>query len=85
MTLPFLKAILEIERFYISSIRHRFERDIQLVEIELKGGDYNLFWHYRKDEAKEKREIPWMDFFEKDDCKKVLSKKKPGRQTNCRI
>ncbi len=67
ITMPFLRAKLQTDRFHITSIRHNFERDTQIIEIELEGGDYNLFWHIRKDEAMEKREIPFMHFYEKDD------------------
>lgn len=67
ITMPFLKAKLQTDRFYISSIRHHFEKDTQTIEVHLNGGDYNLYWHNRKDEAIEKREIPLMDFYDKDD------------------
>lgn len=67
LTMPFLKAKLQTDRFYISSIRHHFEKDIQKIEVDLKGGDYNLFWHYRLDEALEKREIAPFAIYDKED------------------
>jgi len=67
ITMPFLRAKLQTDRFYVASIRHHFDRDLQKIEVTLKGGDYNLFWHHRKDEAKEKREIAPSDFYRKED------------------
>jgi hypothetical protein len=31
--------------------------------------NYNLFWHFRKDEALLKGELSWRDFYELDDSK----------------
>lgn len=67
LTMPFLKAKLQTDRFYIYAIRHYFERDVQKVEVTLKGGNYNLYWHQRKDEAIEKGEIPRMSLYDKEE------------------
>ena len=67
LTMPFLKAKLQTDTFYITSIRHHFERDLQKIEVQLKGGDYNLFWHLRKDEALAKGEIPPFAIYDKED------------------
>ena len=67
LRMPFLKAKLQTDSFYITSISHYFERDLQKIEVNLKGGHYNLYWHLRKDEAIEKGEIPRMALFDKDD------------------
>jgi len=77
LTMPFLKAKMQTDRFYVSSIRHSFIRETQLIEVELKGGDYNLFWNLRRDEAEEKRELPLMDFYGKEDY--LLKKELLGR------
>lgn len=77
IAVPFLKAKMQTDRFYVSSIRHNFMQEIQLVEVELKGGNYNLFWNLRRDEAEEKREMPLMDFYGKEDYilkKEILGK-----------
>ncbi len=42
ITMPFLKAKMKTERFYVSSIEHYFKRGTQLVEVTLKGGHYNI-------------------------------------------
>ena len=51
--------------FYVKKVHHRFQGGCQIVEIELAEGDYNLFWHFRLDEAIERMEIDWREIFEK--------------------
>lgn len=53
--------ILEID----DNIRHVFESGIQIVEINLEEGEYNLFWKFRLDEALEKEELNWRDRLDK--------------------
>lgn len=53
--------------FYVKKIRHKFQNGYQIVEIELDKGDYNLFWHYRLDEASERMEIHWRELLESSD------------------
>ncbi len=35
--------------------------------MDFKGGDYNLFWHYRLDEALKKGEIAPFAIYDKED------------------
>lgn len=51
--------------FYVKKVQHKFHNGCQLIEIELAEGDYNLFWHFRLDEAVEKKEIHWTEVFDK--------------------
>lgn len=55
--LPFLKAKMGIDFFYVTDIRQTFEGETQFIEINLKGGFYNAYWHYRKHKALETGEI----------------------------
>ncbi|MUV05396.1 hypothetical protein GN157_16910 [Flavobacterium rakeshii] len=55
--LPFAKAKMGTEYFYVDKIVHYLENDIQNTVIWLKGGFYNSYWQIRKDEALLKREL----------------------------
>ncbi|MET6989186.1 hypothetical protein [Sediminicola arcticus] len=57
MRLPFLKAKMGIDFFYVTDVRQTFEGETQFIEINLKGGFYNAYWHYRKHKALETGEI----------------------------
>lgn len=61
--LPFTKASLDVSCFYVENIRHEFEGITQNVYINLKVGDYNSFWHFRKDQALELNEIGFSESF----------------------
>ncbi|APG59006.1 hypothetical protein [Christiangramia salexigens] len=67
VSVPFLKAKFQIYQFYVSSINHRFEQNVQYIEVELKSGDYNMYWHLRKDEGLATGEIPRGALYAKDD------------------
>jgi len=54
--IPFFYAKLESRYFYVKDIRHNFKDGKQIVNIRLEEGHYNLYWHFRKDEAV--REFP---------------------------
>ena len=45
-----------------------------VIYIKLEHGDYNLFWHFRLDEALERHEIHWRDVWEKEsyELKRIL-------------
>lgn len=55
--LPFFRAKMGTDFFYVTDIRQTFEGNTQHIEIILKGGFYNAYWHYRKHKALEIGEI----------------------------
>ncbi len=57
LKLPFLKAKTGTDLFYVQSIHHTFDNDKQLIDVRLKNGFYNSYWHYRLDKAFETGEI----------------------------
>lgn len=61
--IPFVKASLGTELFYVEKISHIFESDIHRIDIWLKEGFFNSYWKIRKDEAILKREIGTMDVY----------------------
>lgn len=48
-------------------IYHDISINEHVVYVRLKGGNYNLWWHIRKDEAKAKNKISWHDLHHLDD------------------
>lgn len=64
---PFFDAIMGRTNYYVDSIRHYFEPNIQITVIRLKSGEFNKYWHIRKDEPKLKGELFWKDFYELKD------------------
>jgi hypothetical protein len=67
MRIPYFRAYLLTDFFYVSDITHEFENGKQVITVHLKEGFYNLFWHFRLDEAEERMEIDFRDRFEKTD------------------
>jgi hypothetical protein len=67
MRIPYFHSYLQTDFFYVSNITHEFENGIQVITIHLKEGFYNLFWHFRLDEAEERMEIDFRDRYEKTD------------------
>lgn len=67
INLSFVHAKLGTDIFYVDDIRHYFETDCHSIHIYLKSGIFNQYWHNRLHEAKEKRELPWKDFYDLDD------------------
>ena len=65
--LPFVKAKVGCDFFYVDDIRHGFNEKKQTIDIFLKCGMFNSFWHHRLHEAKEKRELPFQEFYELSD------------------
>ncbi|WP_271766764.1 hypothetical protein [Aquimarina algiphila] len=61
--LPFLRAKVGTNYFYVKEIRHFFENNIQRVEIYLKPGSYNSYWQYRLDKALELKEIGYGEIY----------------------
>ncbi len=67
MRIPYFYSYLQTNLFHVSDITHEFENGRQVITIHLKQGFYNLFWHFRLDEAEERMEIDFRDRFEKTD------------------
>ena len=67
MRIPYFHSYLQTNIFHVSKIDHEFENGKQVITIHLKQGFYNLFWHFRLDEAEERMEIDFRDRFEKTD------------------
>lgn len=65
--LPFVKAKVGCDFFYVNDIRHNFYDKKQTIDIYLKCGIYNSYWHNRLHEAKEKRELSLNDFYDLSD------------------
>jgi len=65
--IPFLKAQLGTDYFYVDSIRHSFDSNVQRVFISLKSGLYNKYFHYEKYKAYEEGRIDGHDLFYKHD------------------
>ena len=74
VTLPFFSAYLGTVDFFVEEVKHVFEEDMQVVELWLRHGSYNSYWHYRKDKAKEEEELHFMDWLnlEEYELKKKL-------------
>ena len=53
ITIPFLKAKVGTDYFYVEDIRHYFDGQKQTIDIQLKGGYFNSYWYYRKHKAYE--------------------------------
>jgi hypothetical protein len=65
--IPFFKVYLGGENFYVEEIEHVFGDNRHTIEISLKPGGFNLYWHYRKDKAAEEGELSIHDIiFEND-------------------
>lgn len=77
--IPFFKAYTGSDYFYVEKVDHVFQDNLQIVEIQLTKGFYNLYWHLRKDQALEENEVSLKDFFnlnEYDLKKKIIWKKR---------
>lgn len=62
--LSFLRAKVGTNYFYVNEIRHFFENSKQRIEIYLKAGNYNSYWHYRLDKALELREVGYGELYD---------------------
>lgn len=77
ISLPFVKAITNINWFYIEEIKHEFENTTQNIYLTLKVGTYNSYWHFRKDQAIEQKEIGFNEIIDSSETelkRKVYSK-----------
>jgi len=57
ITLPFLRAKVGTDYFFVEDIRHQFEENKQIITLFLIGGIFNSYWYYRKHKAFELGEI----------------------------
>jgi len=57
ITVPFLRAKVGTDSFYVQDIRHQFFGSTHLIDIDLKGGYFNSYYYFRKHEGMEKGEI----------------------------
>lgn len=55
--IPFFKATVGTDCFHVRKIDHYIDETKQSIRITLKAGEYNLFWHLKKDEEYEKGNI----------------------------
>ena len=69
ISLPFVKASMDIDWFYVDGIKHEFTGTTQNIYLTLKVGEFNSYWRFRKDQALELNEIGRNDIYNsKDDC-----------------
>ncbi|MBD0833743.1 hypothetical protein [Aestuariibaculum sediminum] len=64
ITLPFLKAKVGSDYFYVEDVRHHFEYDKHLIKLYLKAGRFNSFWYYSKHKGIELGKIAMGEEFE---------------------
>jgi hypothetical protein len=71
---PFFEEYTKYSYFYVKKISHRFYNGIQSVVIQLEEGSYNLFWHFRRDEAFLKNQLSHFHSykFSEDELKEKL-------------
>ena len=77
ISLPFIKAITNINWFYVEEIKHEFENTTQNVHLTLKVGEYNSYWQFRKDQALALKEIGFTEVMYSSETelkRKVFSK-----------
>lgn len=67
ISLPFVKAITNINWFYVEEIQHEFQATTQNIHITLKVGSHNSFWHFRKGQAVELDEVGFRDSLDLSD------------------
>jgi len=53
--------------YFVESINHHFDQGEHRITMFIKNGNYNLYWHLRKDEALATKEISIQDEYEKSD------------------
>lgn len=78
---PYFQAYLETEYFHVRDVWHYLNDGNQEVNICLEPGTYNLFWHFRKDQAEEEGEITFNDKMDMSDYQ-LKRKLKIGRYSN---
>lgn len=79
VTISFLKAKVGTDWFYVDSVRHDLYKDTQRIDITLKSGSYNKYFHYEKYKAYEEGVIDINDLFNAHD---LSIKRKMGLKWN---
>ena len=64
ITIPFLKAKLGSDYFYVEDIRHNFEGITHYIEYRLNFGTYNSYLYNRRHKAVEEGEITSSEFYQ---------------------
>lgn len=74
ITIPFFKGKIGTDWFFVEDIRHRLEGLTQFIDIHLKPGQFNSYWHFRKHKALELGEISFHEelYLEDYQIKKIL-------------
>jgi hypothetical protein len=67
--IPFFRARLGTETFYVQSVTHEFSDTKQTIVFELYPGFFNPFWYIRKGEAYLKSEITFDEYHDHMDRK----------------
>jgi hypothetical protein len=67
--ISYFKEKVKTNQFYVTEIRHRITEKKQEIYIICKGGIYNCYWHWRKDQALSQGEISLHDYFFQEDYK----------------
>lgn len=65
--LPFVKAKTDCDIYYVERIEHSFAKNLHRININLKGGFYNQYFHYEKNKAYENGKISFDDFYFSED------------------
>lgn len=60
---PFFRAKVGTRYFYVRKIDHYFDDSKQSIYITLGSGEYNLFWHLKKDEEYAKGHLSWDEYY----------------------
>jgi hypothetical protein len=67
--ISYFKEKVKTSQFYVAEIRHRITDKLQEISIICKGGKYNCYWQWRKDQAISQGEISMHDYFFQEDSK----------------
>lgn len=65
--LPYLRAKVGTEWFYVESVSHYLDDEKQSVHITLRPGSGNIYFRFAKDEALLKGRISHNEYFDSDD------------------
>ena len=82
--IPFFKAYLGGEYFYVEKIDHILHDTCHTIQFKLKPGEYNIYWHYQKDKAKEEGEFDIHDLIYESDFS-LKKKLNIGKHRNWKI
>jgi hypothetical protein len=72
--MPYFKAYLDTDYFFVEEVWHKMEDQKQIIEIKIAEGWYNLYWHFRLDQAVEEGEVNLEDKYTMKDyeLKRIL-------------